>query len=350
MYLFVIGIINNLTSNMYHLSQKTGSRSADQLAKAFGVEVMKDCHEFSIVLPYELGHGCIRMIDFFNGLSLIAFDLDLNRPLELVMADQNNCLLRFSYCLSGSFVELFQEGQSGLAVKQFEGMIHADRRTARQKLQFDKGRTRFLCIEIDRNKYLEKIKCEIKYMPDSLEEVFLDANCEKQFLFHHQYLHSIHEAAIQILDNEFEGLVRRTFTEASALDIISHQILQYVNDSEENIRKIQQVDVESLKEARELIRSNLKDGITIKELSRKVGLNQNKLKYGFKQVFGETINGFLVKVRLDRARLLIAANEMPLRQIAEEVGYENKSFFARKFRERYGVLPSEFRKELIADQ
>lgn len=333
--------------NIFHLDKKTGSRSANQLARDFGVDAETDCHEFSVSIPDGLGSGVVKMIDFFNGLSLIIFDLNMQEPIQFIMEDQSNCLLRFSYCLSGDIMELLQEDQQPRGVKQFEGMIHADSITARQKLFFDKGETKFLCIEIDRQQYLDKIKCEIKHMPDLLEEVFLDVNCEKQFLFHHQYLHTIHEAALQILDNEFHGLVRRTFMEASALDIVSYQILQYVNDNEAGNQKIRQVDVEPLKKAREIIRANLKEGIKIRELARKVGMNENKLKYGFKHVFGETINGYLVRTRLDKARLLIAANELPLRQIAEEVGYENKSFFARKFKQRYGMLPKEFRKELV---
>ena len=104
-----------------------------------------------------------------------------------------------------------------------------------------------------------------------------------------------------------------------------------------------------MEEAKRILKNHLKDGISIRELSKKVGLNQNKLKYGFKKVFGQTINGYLLKMRLDKARILIATNGLSLRQVAEEVGYENKSYFARKFKERYGVLPRDFRKEVTND-
>ena len=128
----------------------------------------------------------------------------------------------------------------------------------------------------------------------------------------------------------------------------SQQVLEFVNEHESSGIDIRQIDVEQLKEAREILKNRLKEGISIKELSRKVGLNQNKLKHGFKRVFGHTINAYLLKLRLDKARLLIASNNSSLKEVAEEVGYANKSFFARKFKERYGVLPREFKKELEA--
>ena len=130
----------------------------------------------------------------------------------------------------------------------------------------------------------------------------------------------------------------------------SQQIFDFVNENEGKSNAVKQVEVEQLKKARDILRKQLKAGISIKELSKMVGLNQNKLKLGFKQVFGRTINNTLIRMRLEKAKLLIVANDLSIHEIAEEVGYQNKSFFTRKFKERYGMLPSEFRKEITASQ
>lgn len=333
-------------SNRFVLNLLPGKSSAEGLALDLGAKLFENCHEYTIEMPCRIGSGHIKMIDFFNGLSLTIYSLDLADNLEIVYRNKSNCLLRFTYCLEGKVQQKLQNQQVKLVVNSYSGLIHADSREADQSMVMGPGPLRLLCIEIDREKYLEKIKCEVKFLPEQLEEIFLDVECTRQFLYHHNYLHSIHESAWQIFDNDFEGVVRRTFIESAALEIISQQILEFVNESTDEKNLIRQVEVEQLKKARDILRNRIKSGVSIRELAKLVGLNQNKLKLGFKQVFGNTVNGTLLKMRLDKARLLIAANELSLREIAEEVGYENKSFFARKFREKYGVLPRDFRKEV----
>ena len=42
---------------------------------------------------------------------------------------------------------------------------------------------------------------------------------------------------------------------------------------------------------------------------------------------------------------MLTNTKMPVSEIIQMVGYDNSSYFYRKFRERYGVSPKEFRKE-----
>lgn len=332
------------------IRHKSGREAAEELAKDLKSRLFEDCHEYSIGVPDHIGSGQIKMIDLFNGLSLTVYDFYTSDTLEVLLKNRAICMLRFSYCLEGSVIHNLSDNRVKLVVNSNSGLIHADRKDVELSLKFQPGNIRFLCIEIDRDKYLEKIKCDVEYLPSQLEEIFMDVDCSKRFLFHHNYLHSIHETSMDIFVNDFEGVVRRTYIEAAALEIVSQQIFDFINENEGKSNAVKQVEVEQLKKARDILRKQLKAGISIKELSKMVGLNQNKLKLGFKQVFGRTINSTLIRMRLEKAKLLIVANDLSIHEIAEEVGYQNKSFFTRKFKERYGMLPSEFRKEITASQ
>lgn len=76
---------------------------------------------------------------------------------------------------------------------------------------------------------------------------------------------------------------------------------------------------------------------TIAELSRTVGLNQCKLKKGFKSLFGTSIYAHFQKERMHKAMQLLKSNNVT--ETAMVLGYSNVSHFSTAFRKQFGVLP-----------
>ncbi|MBS7810300.1 helix-turn-helix transcriptional regulator [Roseococcus pinisoli] len=79
-------------------------------------------------------------------------------------------------------------------------------------------------------------------------------------------------------------------------------------------------------------------------LARQVGLNEKKLKAGFRTQFGTSVIGFLQDVRLRAAHRLLLEGRSSVTEVAMAVGYANPSHFALMFRRRYGVSPSALRR------
>ncbi|MFX7804591.1 AraC family transcriptional regulator, partial [Acinetobacter baumannii] len=61
-------------------------------------------------------------------------------------------------------------------------------------------------------------------------------------------------------------------------------------------------DTRRLAEARALILGDLARNWTIRDIARAVGLNEKKLKSGFRDAYGLPVHGFLQRARLDAAR------------------------------------------------
>ncbi len=68
----------------------------------------------------------------------------------------------------------------------------------------------------------------------------------------------------------------------------------------------------------------------------------------FQRVFGETPHEFLTRLRLDRAKALLARGELPVTEICWEVGYESLGSFSSRFKEATGYSPSVYRRRLRA--
>lgn len=128
------------------------------------------------------------------------------------------------------------------------------------------------------------------------------------------------------------------FYESRALDLMSLQ-LDNLNRMRPFYQKISRSDIERIRHARKLLVSDLKKTPTIAALSRQCGINEFKLKKGFKQVFNSTIFSYLQKIKMDEARGLLLEGNHSVTEVASEVGYTNISHFAAAFRKHFFINP-----------
>ncbi|RRJ90763.1 helix-turn-helix transcriptional regulator [Flavobacterium macacae] len=83
---------------------------------------------------------------------------------------------------------------------------------------------------------------------------------------------------------------------------------------------------------------------TLRGMARLFGTNEFKLKNGFKQLYGCTIQQFYNGERLNRAQLLIAHTIVPLKNIAHMGGFSTYPNFSRAFKIRFGYSPSDVKR------
>ncbi|WP_187830024.1 AraC family transcriptional regulator [Siccirubricoccus phaeus] len=100
-------------------------------------------------------------------------------------------------------------------------------------------------------------------------------------------------------------------------------------------------DLEALHQARALLSARPEEPWTIAALAREAGLTEKRLKLGFRQRFGVTVNRFLQQVRLRTAHRMITEDGASITEAALAVGYANPSHFAFLFRREYGAPPSQ---------
>ena len=85
---------------------------------------------------------------------------------------------------------------------------------------------------------------------------------------------------------------------------------------------------------------------TIEELARRCLMNPTTLKAAFKAVYGDSLASHMKEHRLEKAAELLRAGEESVAEIAAAVGYDSPSRFSAAFRERFHMLPTEYRKQL----
>ncbi|HEX6277479.1 MAG TPA: helix-turn-helix transcriptional regulator [Polyangiaceae bacterium] len=146
----------------------------------------------------------------------------------------------------------------------------------------------------------------------------------------------------EILHADARGASRQLFLEAKGLELLAGLIDELALASEA-LSPLGTRDIERLERARRLLLERMTDPPSVPELARAVGLNEFKLKAGFRTLFGTSVYGYLRAQRMEQARRLLLEPDLSVTEVALRVGYANPSKFAEAFRKQFGLPPSAVR-------
>jgi len=152
-------------------------------------------------------------------------------------------------------------------------------------------------------------------------------------------MHTIFDA---LINSNQQGAIKRISFEGKVLELLSAQLEQLEQSYKESSRSLflKAHDIDKIYIAKNIIEQNIQTPCSLIELSRKVGLNDFKLKKGFKEILGTTVFTFLSDYRMERAKLLLNQKKS-VGEVAYEVGYKNQHHFTAAFKKKYGILPSD---------
>lgn len=94
-------------------------------------------------------------------------------------------------------------------------------------------------------------------------------------------------------------------------------------------------------EAQKVIQDHLDSPLTIKELSRKVAMNECYLKKGFKALTGKTIHEYTQGLRIAKAKELLQKDGYSVSDVANSLGFSSISHFSTAFKKATGTKPCE---------
>ncbi len=153
----------------------------------------------------------------------------------------------------------------------------------------------------------------------------------------------------QIKTCRLTGMELNMYIRAKGLESLSF-ILDYIyKHKQKAVVRLSSADRTALKEAQEILHKDIKNPPSIKALAGLIGVNQQKLMTGFKQITGTSVYGYLRRIRMEKASELLRDTELTVSQIAKEVGYHGDGHFQKAFALLFGTAPGKFRQELRMD-
>lgn len=301
--------------------------------------------ETRLTLPKKLGEGSLRIVRLQHGLDLFVNEHLLEESLILECLDttpkHSQIVLKFhlSGLISGLIWGINDEmlGSPGSFA-----LIHWPEGTA-GAVEFISG-SEVCTIELAIAPELLRTMIE---EPDEHHPVALQRllNTVQNPYYQPGQTNPLMAIALQqILHCPYQGPTRRLYLESKGLELIALYFEQLKVDqpSLQKTHRLKPEDISQIYVARDILIRQMDNPPSLLSLARQVGINQQKLKKGFRQVFGTTVFGYLHNCRMERAAQLLQDNQTTVASVAQTVGFAHRGCFAAAFKCKFGINPSDY--------
>jgi len=156
---------------------------------------------------------------------------------------------------------------------------------------------------------------------------------------------AIQQVVYQIVNNPYKGDLEPIFLLSKSVEllVLCAESCRLTTEKKEAFLT-SPADKEKILAVRDLINEKLECPPNLSTISRTVGLNEYKLKRGFRQVFNNTVFGYLSEQRLLLARQYLLDTRRTAADIGYQLGYSTPQHFNNAFKKRFGSTPDAVRK------
>ncbi|MNI00423.1 HTH-type transcriptional regulator YesS [compost metagenome] len=98
------------------------------------------------------------------------------------------------------------------------------------------------------------------------------------------------------------------------------------------------------------IDEHLQHDLSLDELADVTSYSKQFICKVFKEQYSQTIADYLTKLRIEKAKELLADEYLSIAEVAEQSGYRSPGYFGTKFKQHTGVTPMQFRSMLLTDK
>ncbi len=147
-----------------------------------------------------------------------------------------------------------------------------------------------------------------------------------------------------LLNHTYTDTLENIFINAQTQILLLYSMDCMLGDKEEVFTckfLANEADRDKISKAREVLLQHIGEPLTIKELSRKVAINECYLKKGFKEMFGTTIFDFYQSQRMEHAKYLLYEKGLSVTEVSMLLGYSSISHFSTAFKKHTGIKPCE---------
>ena len=154
-------------------------------------------------------------------------------------------------------------------------------------------------------------------------------------------IHSgISQVIHQIIHCQYRGDLKNLFLLSKSIEllVLSAESCQ-AGTAKKDLFIKNKSDKEKIIAVRDLIQEKIHCPPNLSEIARTVGLNEYKLKRGFKETFNNTVFGYLADLRLQLAHRYLKDTQKTAAEIAFDLGYTTPQHFNNAFKKKFGFTP-----------
>ena len=153
----------------------------------------------------------------------------------------------------------------------------------------------------------------------------------------------MYQCIYRITRYEGDDRTKKLFLYAQVMNLLLLQQQSYIRSTTPQLFYVKnEYDKERIVFARDYLLTHMDAPPSLIQLAAIAGINEFKLKRGFKELFNQSVFAYLATIRLEMARRALQQKQKTVTQIAFELGYASLQHFSAAFKKKYGLSPGKF--------
>ncbi len=296
-----------------------------------------DCYH----LENETGEGAVTACTVFPGLQAIIMDLHMSRCNNLLKTDRN--IIEILYCLDGRFESNVSKRYCHIVSAGNFAVSYAGKRESHG--EFPTGRYQGTDIFLDAKLFLQHhpdVRQELDFHIRRIQSLAASA---PHFFYLRHFPELVKIQTTIVAGFKAKSVLRLRLGVMDLLMCLGNLDVATTNDTPVYLNNSL---VNLIESAQKLLTADLSRHLTIDNLAAQLGMGTTVLKTAFKSVYGIPIYQYLKDLRLQEAQRLLRETTLPVSAIAAKVGYANPAKFSSAFKKRFGVSPTEYKRNAIS--
>ncbi len=278
-----------------------------------------------------------ELIKIEDDFVLIRFQNDGNEIFR-VEKEISQGLIQFHFGIKGKAKLIFNQGNYALDVNEEKSL-----------LLYNPQKELPLNLELAPNSWMISVIISIKkfhalFSSEASYITFLSGeNKDKKYYNEGNISPSMAIVLSQLFHYNLHPSIKNLYYKGKGYELLS----LYFNRTEDpNAEQcpflIDEDNVMKIRKAKDFVIANMAEPPGLQELADHVGLNLKKLKMGFKQIYGDTVYGFLFDYKMDFARKLLDSGSYNVNEVGLKIGYSTGSHFIAAFKKKFATTPKKY--------
>ncbi len=272
-----------------------------------------------------------------DGFIVLRFDNETAEK-QAVVRDVDSNFIQFHFCIKGSAIFNFNNGGYKLPIKEENSLLlYNPQRDLPMNLELA-PESWVVTLLISIKKFHSLFSREANYI-----SFLSDENKDRKYYKDGSISPSMAIVLNQLMNYSLHPTIQELYFKGKSYELLS---LYFNRPADADVEQcpflVDEDNVQKIKRAKQIIIARMDAPPTLSELSDEIGLSLNKLKEGFKQIYGDSVFSFLFDYKMEVARQLLETGSHNVNEVGLKVGYSTASHFISAFKKKFGTTPKKY--------
>ena len=331
---------------MLGLKEESPFAMLRQFAVYLGADLEDNIYAAKLLLDNDTGHGAINLYEPFRGLTAWVYNIEFSSDFSIDLKFTEKGPYYFGYPVKGYLLQKFPGEKKHMKIRQGQNFIMISESGTRSEFVIPAKKKFKCCFLIVDFELLKKSSVQMrKGLADNLEEILRNAGSDRPYRYFGDIDLKTGSFAETIVNNRRTDVVGRLLTEGAISSMLATQMEAYDLGRKSGISAgdLSGLELSKISRIGDYVKDNIKTKVNLPDLCKALAISPKKLQLGVRLLYGSTVAGYVQNFRLETSKELIHKTDLKISEISKEVGITSQSYFPKIFKERYGILPNEYK-------